>query len=93
MVKKGNYVLATKYIDGDPMDQWAVGFYSQQLDYSPVPRHEVVNKDGVPFRNDGFRRAENITSEEGEFLIKAMQTGSSVKLWALLRKSCRNYSF
>jgi len=28
-VKIGDYVLATKYIDGDPCDQWCIGFVSE----------------------------------------------------------------
>jgi len=28
-MKHGDYVLATKYRDGDPQDHWAVGFYDR----------------------------------------------------------------
>ncbi len=29
----GDYVLATKYHDGNPQDHWCVGFYHSTLDY------------------------------------------------------------
>jgi len=28
-IKKGDYVLATKYSDGDPKDHFAVGFFDK----------------------------------------------------------------
>lgn len=49
----GDYVLATKYSDGDPGDQWCVGFYHSQLEYPKSPRHQVVNDEGVQFRGNG----------------------------------------
>ena len=66
-MKKGDYVLATKYSDGDPGDQWCVGFYDR-LDYGD--RHFIVNNDGKQFRANGFRRVQKIRDAEGHWLIE-----------------------
>ena len=68
-LQKGNYVLATKYSDGDPHDQWCVGFYDQQLDYKAAPRHQVVDREGRQFRGNGFRRVKKISPERGKWLL------------------------
>ncbi|MDB5531534.1 MAG: hypothetical protein JWR51_4637 [Devosia sp.] len=68
MIDKGAYVLATKYADGDPGDQWSIGFY----DRFEGGRHYVVDEDGQQFRGNGFRRCEPITSEVGRHLIPRM---------------------
>lgn len=65
---KGDYVLATKYHDGDTGDQYAIGFYDHEMDYTP-PRHHIVDSDGKQFRNNGFRRVEKITDAEGRWMI------------------------
>lgn len=62
----GDYVLATKYSDGDPMDQFCVGFVSG---FAPNGRFDVVDNSGQMFRNNGFRRAEKITDDEGSELV------------------------
>jgi hypothetical protein len=60
----GAYVLATKYEDGDPGDQWSVGFFSgMQID-----RYMVNDGDGRPYRGNGFRRCEVITKAQGDFM-------------------------
>lgn len=66
----GDYVLATKYQDGDPGDGYAVGFYDKPLDtVAGATRHLVIDGDGKQFRNNGFRRVEKITDTEGRWLI------------------------
>jgi len=65
----GDYVLATKYSDGDPGDHWCVGFYDG-LKYGD--RHFVIDNDGKQFRANGFRRVENISDAEGRWLIEHM---------------------
>lgn len=65
---KGDYVLATKFSDGDPLDNWAVGFFSHMTDHSK-PRYMVIDNTGVQLRPNGFRRAEKIKPELGEWLL------------------------
>lgn len=67
----GDYVLATKYSDGDPQDQWAVGFYAgvTAQHYDP-PRFDVVDSKGKQFRGNGFRRVERIAPERGAWILK-----------------------
>lgn len=70
-LKTGDYVLATKYIDGDPRDQWAIGFYAgiTAPHYTP-PRHDVVDCDGKQFRGNGFRRVQKISAARGEWMLE-----------------------
>lgn len=68
-MNNGDYVLATKYHDGDPGDQYAVGFYDRPLEYDET-RHLVVDGSGKQFRNNGFRRVEKISETEGRWLIE-----------------------
>jgi hypothetical protein len=64
-MKHGDYVLATKYDDGDPGDQFAVGHY----DRFDCERHYVTDAEGKQFRGNGFRRCEPVTPYEGAWLI------------------------
>ena len=68
-LKQGDYVLATKYHDGDPGDQWAVGFYDRPLVKGSSIRHLVVDNEGKQFRRNGFRRVEKISHARGEFIV------------------------
>lgn len=68
-LKKGDYVLATKYSDGDPGDQWAVGFYDGFYDTGYEKRHLVVDNEGKQFRRNGFRRVEKISHARGCFIV------------------------
>jgi hypothetical protein len=65
----GDYVLATKYSDGDPCDHFFVGFISGFTDHEPQ-RYMIKNGDGQNQRNNGFRRAERITATEGRMLVE-----------------------
>ena len=68
----GDYVLATKYGDGDPQDHWCVGFYAGLTNpdkYDP-PRYDVVDGEGKNFRGNGFRRIKKITPERGAWMLK-----------------------
>ena len=62
---KGDYVLATKFSDGDPQDHWCVGWY----DHENNGRHIVVDSDGNRFRYSGFRRCSKIKPEVGKALM------------------------
>ena len=80
-VKKGDYVLATKWGDGDSRDHWVVGFYDE-LKYGD--RHIILDGDGVSFRPGGFRRAAKISANRGAFIIKhtkEIEAGSRSLWW------------
>ena len=64
-VNIGDYVLATKYKDGDPNDPWCVGFVYELMD----DRILVDDGNGHTFRLNGFRRAHRITQQFGDWLI------------------------
>lgn len=66
-MQNGDYVLATKYSDGDPCDHFVVGFLSGITHHK---RFLVVDNDGKQFRANGFRRAELISDEEGAALVE-----------------------
>ncbi len=69
-LQKGDYVLATKYADGDPLDQWCIGFYDQAVEVTGGSiRHLVVDSDGAQFRHNGFRRVKKIRGDVGEALL------------------------
>lgn len=86
----GDYVLATKYSDGDPGDHWALGFYAGTMpEYTP-PRHDVVGSDGKSIRGNGFRCVRPIRKDVGRWLltVAAKQLEQSppgtVNLWTML---------
>lgn len=68
-LKQGDYVLATKYDDGDPCDHFCIGFLQGILRKGFHIRYDVVDGDGNLFRGNGFRRVEKITSEEGTAML------------------------
>ena len=67
--QKGDYVLATKYSDGDPLDGYGIGFFDCYLAKGAGHRYMVVGSDGRQFRGNGFRRCERITDQLGEWLV------------------------
>lgn len=71
-LEKGDYVLATKYSDGDPCDHFVVGFFDRMLGDD---RFIVVDGDGVPFRASGFRRCERISQNVGGTIVAALRAG------------------
>jgi hypothetical protein len=66
-LQKGDYVLATKWHDGDPRDHFYVGFYKES--YNGGLRHLIVDENDNLVRGNGFRRVEAITAEEGKAII------------------------
>lgn len=68
-MNKGDYCLATKYADGDPMDAWAVGFYASFRD----GRHFVVDANGDSLRANGFRHVRKISGKRGAWLLNHSQ--------------------
>ncbi len=65
----GDYVLATKYGDGDPCDHFYVGFVSG---YTWHHRYMIVDNHGNSQRGNGFRRVEKLTADEGRQLVEMM---------------------
>lgn len=92
----GDYVLATKYSDGDPGDHWALGFYSGELE--PInkmsePRYMVKDNAGNNIRGNGYQRIARIRQDVGNWLLNvaAKQLEQSppgtVSLWTMLTPS------
>ena len=86
-MKEGDYVLATKWSDGDPRDQWCVGFYDREEN----GRHYVVDSDGKQFRLNGFRRVKKISKSRGEFILNNAKNieANHRSLWWWNRTSMR----
>lgn len=84
-VTKGEYVLATKFGDGDPGDHWGVGFYDRFAN----GRHYVVDSAGKQIRGNGFRRVGRITVDVGRWFLSAGRSleaspPGTVNLWTML---------
>lgn len=62
-----DYVLATKYHDGDPCDQFAIGWFVR---VNEAGRYLVCDNDGKLFRASGFRRCARISERVGKLLVK-----------------------
>ena len=67
--KKGDYVLATKWIDGDPQDQWGVGFYRETFSNDITTRHTIDDSQERSLRSNGFRQIQRISPELGKWLL------------------------
>lgn len=87
----GDYVLATKWSDGDPGDPWALGFYDGIDLYLPsTPRHMVKDSSGKTIRPGGYRRVARIRKDVGAWLLNvaAKQLEQSppgtVNMWKML---------
>lgn len=87
MPEKGDYVLATKYYDGDPGDHFCIGYYDGCFQNGRETRYIVVDDKGQCFRANGFRRVAKISSRRGTWmvqhfaLIKQMKNRYSVWHW------------
>lgn len=86
-MQKGQYIVATKYADGDPLDQFCVGFWGGFTNHKPV-RYIVLDAEGQPFRGNGFRRVKKITAEIGEMILQNTSKieSSGVSVWNWVRK-------
>jgi len=84
-----DYVLATKYSDGDPNDHWVVGFYIGMTPKANSDRYMIVDSNGHSFRGNGFRRAKKISHARGAWLLAhAEEIQSSTRsVWGWARKS------
>lgn len=87
--KIGDYVLATKYADGDPCDHFCIGFIKSFYVLYGQIRFIVVDSDGNPFRATGFRRVKRISSQEGSELLKLFPEIGNIpgrSLWSHLNR-------
>jgi len=74
-LKQGDYVLATKYSDGDTKDHFCVGLFNGMLiqnDGKVTDRYMVIDIEGKNFRGNGFRRCEKISQKVGDILVANM---------------------
>lgn len=83
---QGDYVLATKFGDGHPQEQWAVGFYGSF--HQAKERHIVLNEAGEEIYHNGFRRCAKISRELGAWLLKNASElerapVGSISLWGM----------
>lgn len=84
-MKHGDYVLGTKFPDGDPCDAWAVGFYGGKSGSCFL----VVDDEGRPMlRKAGFRRVEKIPYHVGAYIVDHQSAieDSGVPLWDLVQE-------
>ena len=81
-LQKGDYVIATKYDDGDPKDHFAVGFFDSMTWHN---RYNIVTSEGELFRGNGFRKAKKISQEVGAKIVSHIkdieQSDKSVWDW------------
>lgn len=71
----GDYVLATKWETGSPMEPIGVGFLESEIVSSGERAHErwfLMDQNRKRFKANGYRRAEKITLEEGVFIISLL---------------------
>jgi len=91
----GDYVLATKWSDGGPLDHWVVGFYNGKIDNygDKYPRFDVVDAEKKQFRGNGFRRIKRISKKRGGSLLanKSYIGCFGKSLWSWLRMPYRDY--
>lgn len=82
----GDYVLATKYDDGDPGDAWAIGDYAGT---NVAGRHMVTDGDGEQIRASGYRKVGRVTPEYGTWLLSVAAPAleksppGTVNLWTM----------
>ena len=82
----GDYVLATKYKDGDPQDHWYVGFLDLVSIRGDGIRYYVKDNNGKLFRRNGFRWVKRINPNEGRWPLEHKEEieMSGLSLWEWL---------
>ena len=89
-IKEGDYVVATKYADGDPADHFCIGFYDGSFRHFSETRHLVVDGEGKQFRNNGFRRVAKVSVERGTWMVEHLalikRMGHRFGVWHWLRQ-------
>lgn len=81
----GDYVLGTRWSDGDPGDPWAVGFLTT-IHCTPIgQRFVVAHADGTPIRAGGFLYVRRISFKRGAWLLENSdaieQSGRHLGYW------------
>lgn len=69
----GDYVVATKWHDGDPGDQFCIGFYNGSYDHCGSRRYLVVDNEGNNFRHNGFRRVARVGLNRGNWMVAHLE--------------------
>lgn len=65
----GDYVLGTRWSDGDPGDPWAVGFLTA-VHCTPLGQRFIVSHaDGTPIRPAGYKHVRRLSFERGKWLL------------------------
>lgn len=85
-VRVGDYVLATKYSDGDPGDPWAFGRLHEIVNIPGLGyKYVILRKDGTPYRYGGFGCCRRVTPEQTAYLQANMDkieySGKSMWKW------------
>lgn len=75
-IKKGDYVLATKWQDGHSQDHWFVGLFVEK----EGDRFIVSDIEGNCARASGFRRCQKIHPAVGKYLVDNSQKLSAIRL-------------
>lgn len=88
IIQIGDYVLATKWSDGDSGEPWAIGFvHSILIDRNSLRRYQIVDQSGksIIYGYPKFRRAEKISPEIGTWLL-AQPKHPGTSLYSLLQE-------
>lgn len=90
--KIGDYVVATKYSDGDSKDHFCVGIYNGTTEHTPQ-RYDIVDSDGKSYRGNGFRRIRKVRQDVGQKIIDNLKNieQSDRSVWSWVRQFERNY--
>jgi len=85
--KIGDYVVATKYSDGDSKDHFCVGIFNGMTDHNPQ-RFDVVDTEGKSFRGNGFRRIRRCRQDVGERIVNNLKNIelSDRSVWSWVRQ-------
>lgn len=96
-LKRGDYVLVTKYSDGDPGDDWGLGYLDRVEFLHPAGRIFATykNDDGreKQLRANGFRAVARVSPEMGRWLLENAKIleaapnvieGQGISLWGML---------
>ena len=68
--KKWDYVLATKFSDGNPGDHFYVGFYDESYTTNRGEiRHMITDNEGNQARGNGFCRVKHIIAKRGNWIV------------------------